>query len=187
MKIYQFQTERTVIRSYRKNDANAVWKVMRHPYVYATTAFIAKDYPRWRVDVWMSCIERSIRNKTGYEFGMFDRLTGDYIGNVGLICVNDLNRSAYLTYFIDPSRWNLGYATEGAEEMLRFAFGELDLHRVGGTCMSHNPASRRVMEKCGLEFVGTVRGELCKDGEFIDVDHFSLLKDDFIKTKGTVL
>ena len=181
-----FLTPRMEIRPYQKSDADAVWPVLRHPLIFATTAFIPRDYPRSRVEWWIAFIESAARNRTGYEFGMFDRKTGRYIGNVGIINVHRGNQSGSITYFIDPEFWNLGYASEGAEEMLRFAFEDLGLHRVGGTCMSCNPASRRVMEKLGFTFVGTVRDELCKEGTFIDIDHLSLLSEEWKNKKGRI-
>lgn len=50
--------------------------------------------------------------------------------------------------------WNKGYTTEATKRMIRFAFEE---HGVRDFVSNHavdNPASGRVMEKCGLVFDG---------------------------------
>ena len=45
--------------------------------------------------------------------------------------------------------------------------------------MSVNPASRRVMEKLGMQYEGTLRQDLYKDGMYYDLDRLSILRDEF--------
>ena len=51
--------------------------------------------------------------------------------------------------------WNQGYATEGSLALIGKCFTELGVPRVVAHTMAVNHASRRVMEKCGLRFVGS--------------------------------
>jgi ribosomal-protein-alanine N-acetyltransferase len=50
--------------------------------------------------------------------------------------------------------WGRGYATESALASLGFAFEELGLDRIVAVALETNIASRRVLEKCGLEEIG---------------------------------
>lgn len=172
-------TSRMILRPYRPQDADAVWQVISRPEIYATTNAILKDFPRDRVEGWFALLENTRRNRTGYEFGMFERRTGAYVGNCGIVNVNPRQFSGVLSYFINPMLWGYGFATEGAAAALDFAFGSLRLMRVSGSCMSCNPASRRVMEKLGFTFEGTGRRELLKDGVFHDVYHLSILAEEW--------
>ena len=72
----RFKTERLLLRPYEPGDAEEVWRVVRRPEIYATTAFIPPNYPRSRVDWWIRYVNAAIRNRTGYELGIFDRKTG---------------------------------------------------------------------------------------------------------------
>ena len=45
--------------------------------------------------------------------------------------------------------------------------------------MSINYASRRIMEKIGMKFEGTLREDLLKDGVYYDMDHLSILKNEY--------
>ena len=45
--------------------------------------------------------------------------------------------------------------------------------------MSCNPASRKVMEKIGMKFEGTLRQDLLKDGVYYDIDRLSILKSEY--------
>ena len=57
-----------------------------------------------------------------------------------------------LSYHLHPENWGQGYATELVTEALRTAFGPLRAVRVIGLVRAANPASRRVLERCGFTF-----------------------------------
>ena len=50
--------------------------------------------------------------------------------------------------------WGRGYATEAARALIDHAFGELGYERLAGRARVSNPASRRVLEKCGFQWTG---------------------------------
>lgn len=52
-------------------------------------------------------------------------------------------------WVITPGHRGQGYAVEAVREGVTIAF-ELDVRRIGASCLSDNPASRRVMEKVGM-------------------------------------
>ena len=51
---------------------------------------------------------------------------------------------------LSASHWGRGLATEGAREVLRYAFEELGLEEVVSFTVPDNLRSRRVMEKLGM-------------------------------------
>lgn len=55
-----------------------------------------------------------------------------------------------LSYHFHPSRWGGGYASELAMESLHVAATILHADKVIGLARPANPASRRVLEKCGF-------------------------------------
>jgi len=59
-------------------------------------------------------------------------------------------------YRLFPSTWGHGYATEGARTLVRRAFTHAGVEKVVATTMSVNVASRRVLEKAGLNLAGTL-------------------------------
>ncbi len=76
---------------------------------------------------------------------------------------------------IDPALWGQGYAPEAAREMLRFAFGALNAHRVMAFCHADNQASVRVMEKLGMRCEGRLREVRWLDGRWWDEMVYSVL------------
>jgi len=50
--------------------------------------------------------------------------------------------------------WGRGYATEAVRALLGHAFGALGYERLSSRARVSNPASRRVLEKCGFQWSG---------------------------------
>ncbi len=177
----KFITERLLIREYKKNDIDGFLHVIRQPEIYATTYGIPRNYSRFRGEWWLKTIKENMNRNISYEFAAFLRNTNRYIGNVGLINISFEHNRADISYYIDKDYMNMGYATEAAAEMLRYGFEKYGFNKIQGICMSCNPASRRVMEKIGMKFEGTLRQDMLKDGTYYDIDRLSILKDEYYK------
>ena len=175
----EMRTDRLVIREYRRGDIDDFLRVVRQPEIYKTTYGIPRNYTRLQAIQWMKYLKNSSRQMKSYEFGMFLRDSGAYLGNVGLINVSMVHNHADISYYIDTQQRNKGYTTEAAKEMLRIGFDYFGFEKISGLCMSINLASRRVMEKIGMKFEGTMRSDLLKDGIYYDVDRLSILRTEY--------
>lgn len=69
------------------------------------------------------------------------------VGGIGL---ERDREDATLGYWLTPSAWGRGYATEAAAMMLEIARHALGVRRVEATHHLDDPASRRVLEKLGF-------------------------------------
>ena len=176
---FEFTTERLVIREYRKSDLDDYIAVTSQPEIYATTYGIPMEYTKKYGKRYFRLIRENIRSMRAFEFGMFLRSNGRYLGNIGLININLPHRHADISYYIDRDFRNMGFTTEAANQMLRLAFEFFAFEKVTGICMSINKASKRVMEKLGMKYEGTLRNELLKNGVYYDLDRLSILKEEF--------
>jgi ribosomal-protein-alanine N-acetyltransferase len=61
-------------------------------------------------------------------------------------------RGAHIGYWIDKNYAGRGYTTEAVNEVTRFAFEQLGLHRIEINIRPENAASIRVAEKAGYNF-----------------------------------
>ena len=169
----EFITDRLIIREYNKTDIKDFLRVIRQPEIYPTTYGIPRNYSLLRAKWWMRMIKQNRREGSAYEYAVIYKATGEYIGNVGLINIDRNHWHGDISYYIDNRYTNLGIATEASR------FNELGFHKINGVCMSMNKASRRVMEKLGMKYEGTLREDLYKDGIYYDLDRLSVLKDEF--------
>jgi len=61
-------------------------------------------------------------------------------------------------FFIHPTYWGRGFATEAAKSVVKWAFTKGGAHRLQGSCWTKNKASIRVMEKMRFRREGILRG-----------------------------
>ena len=76
--------------------------------------------------------------------------TGRLIGIIS--CFDEKDGSCEIGYGIGSGYWNRGYATEAVHRFLEFLLREKGLKTVYASFFTGNDASRRVMEKCGMNF-----------------------------------
>jgi RimJ/RimL family protein N-acetyltransferase len=60
-------------------------------------------------------------------------------------------------YFLKPSAWGQGYATEICHRMTQFAFQDTSLDEIVASVHERNVASRKVLEKCGFRQAGRAK------------------------------
>ena len=77
--------------------------------------------------------------------------SGAFVGCAGL---NGTQRGLELGYWIGEPYWRQGYATEAAHALVDLAFRATDIKVLNASCRVINPASRRVIHKCGFQYAG---------------------------------
>ncbi len=83
------------------------------------------------------------------------RATHEMIGVTGLMHLAD-GPEIEVGYRFLRKHWGSGYATEAALAAIQFGLDELRLERIVAVTHPTNRASRHVMEKCGMTFVGVM-------------------------------
>lgn len=105
---------------------------------------------------------------------------GQHIGNIGLHRINYLDRNAELGILIgEKGHWNQGYGTDAILTLLKFAFEEMNLHRVYLRVDANHPRAIRCYEKCGFMREGTLRHATYRRGRYQDQHIMSVLADEF--------
>ena len=121
-------------------------------------------------------LQRQLDGET-YPFAIVDN--GTIAGTINLFgIVRESLQSGVIGYWVDGARKGRGLATGAVGEILAYAFGELDLHRVEAATVVDNVPSQRVLEKSGFERIGLARRYLRIDDEWRDFFLFQRLADD---------
>ncbi len=172
-------TERLLLRPFTPDDAPEVQRLAGDREVASGTLQIPYPYPDGAAENWIAT------HRSGFEKGMhvvyaLTRVQGgELVGAVGLVSVDRRHGRAELGYWVARPCWGRGYATEGARAMIEYAFSVLGLHRVHAMHFSRNPASGRVMEKCGMVHEAHLRDHARKRGVFEDLDVWGILHADW--------
>lgn len=176
------ETKRLLLKPYEHEFADAIYSVVSQAEIADTMITIPHPYPKALVNKWIAYLQHSAKQGTAVEFAVFLKEDPEkYIGNCGLVSISSSHQKAEIAYFIDKNEWGKGYATEVASFMLSYGFEVLGLERIYGHCMSRNPASRKVMEKVGLQFEGTLRHDIKKGEDFEDLDLLGMTRFDYEK------
>ena len=101
------------------------------------------------------------------------------IGQIGM-WMEQPHGDAYLWILIgDRAYWGKGYGTDAMRVMLRYAFEEMNLHRITLRVFAFNQRAIRSYEKCGFVHEGKSRASLNKMGQRWDEIWMGLLRRDW--------
>jgi len=107
------------------------------------------------------------------------------IGFVGLDGISWTHGEAFVGIGLgDPDYRGKGYGTDAMRVILRYAFVELNLHRVSLTVYEYNPRAIRSYEKNGFVAEGRQRGYLHRDGRRWDMLYMGILKEEWEKSQN---
>ena len=102
------------------------------------------------------------------------------IGIIDVEVTQWVNGDAYVGIGIgERDDWGKGYGTDAMRVMLRYAFRQLNLHRVSLTVFEYNPRAIRSYEKAGFVVEGRLRNWLNREGRRWDMIHMGILKEEW--------
>lgn len=104
----------------------------------------------------------------------------EILGLVSLVSIDFLNQSAELHIMIgNKENRGKGIGTFAVRAMVHHAFFNMNLHRVELTVLESNSRARHLYEKVGFVEEGLKRKAKYKNGEFVDMLLYSILKEDY--------
>ena len=102
------------------------------------------------------------------------------VGCCGLHGVGDTHRNAEFGILIgEREHRRRGYGTEATRLMVRYGFEELNLHRIGLSCLGGNPGGARAYEKAGFVPEGCAAEAYFRGGSYHDELFYGLLREEW--------
>jgi RimJ/RimL family protein N-acetyltransferase len=144
------------------------------------TRFLSMRYPTSR-----AAEERWLRDRPANDFsnGVFfaiETKDGLHIGNTNLMQAHPEDRKAAFGIMIgDKNYWSNGYGADATVTLLRFGFGEMNLHRVWLHTFDFNERAQACYRKCGFVEEGRLRQHYYGQGRYWDVVVMAVLRDEF--------
>lgn len=171
----RIRTPSSILRKWRLDDAESLLKHANNPRISATMRD-AFPYPYTAGDA-LSFLTMA----AGQADGLFLAIEreNEAIGGTGIHPLDDVKRrTAEIGYWLSEPYWGRGIATDAVRAIIPVAFGEFDLLRLQAGVYSNNPASMKVLEKCGFFREAVHRQAITKRGVVLDEVVFALLKKD---------
>ena len=105
----------------------------------------------------------------------------EILGLVSLTSIDHINQSAELHIMIgDKVDQGRGIGSFALSEMLSHAFKNLNLQRVELTVLAENTRAQHVYEKFGFVCEGKKRKAKFKNGQFVDMLQYALLREEYV-------
>jgi ribosomal-protein-alanine N-acetyltransferase len=142
-----------VLRPLVLGDATSVQLLAGERAVAETTALIPHPYPEGAAQTWIAGQARSWNTGKEYTYAIAAGEDPTLVGTIALRPVATEREN--LGYWIGRPYWGRGYATAAASAIITIAFSLLDIELISASHLARNPASGRVMEKCGMRLVRT--------------------------------
>ena len=166
-------TARLILRDFAPSDWDALNAIVTDPEVMRYTHFAHWDEPRRREwHAWM-VQDASMPHPWHDNWAITLRGDGKLIGwlFIGTSAGNTGTRGC--GYALDPRVWSQGYMTEALQAAFNYEFSTLGTRRIIADCDTPNTASARVMQKCGMTFLGTYF-ETDFEGNWAESDHYQI-------------
>jgi ribosomal-protein-alanine N-acetyltransferase len=170
-------SERLILRPMTRGDAADLQRLVNDPEIAFNTLSIPHPYLDGMAEEWIDSHDEKFAKNSEIVFGITLRESGTFVGVIGLM--PEPHDQAELGYWIGREYWNRGYASEATALVIDYAFGTLGVNRVEAIHFTRNPASGRVMEKCGMHLEGTLRQARKKNDGYVDVRVYSILRDEW--------
>ncbi|MBY9014305.1 MAG: GNAT family N-acetyltransferase [Candidatus Lokiarchaeota archaeon] len=104
------------------------------------------------------------------------------IGEIGLNRIDWVSRHANIFAMIgEPEYLGKGIVGEAAQLVLKYAFTELNLHKIKAGVFTPNERSLRAAEKLGLNKEAVVKEAMYVDGKYHDIHKWGLTKEEWLK------
>jgi len=169
-------TPRLILRAFTETDAEDIFSWASDERVTMFLGWL----PHERIEETKQALAGWIGQYENDHYGWAIEFGGKVIGRIHTNYVSRQHRRCELGYYIGHDYWNKGLMTEALSGVLEYFFNEVGLNRVEAIYEPDNPASGRVMQKCGMKYEGTLRQFFrCRDGSFADGLLCAVLKEDF--------
>jgi len=102
----------------------------------------------------------------------------EVIGGIGFHPQSDVHRlTAEIGYWLGEPFWGRGIATQALRALTEWVFATTPVVRIYAHVFAWNPASARVLEKCGFTLEGRMRSSVIKDGQIIDQLMYGIVRE----------
>jgi RimJ/RimL family protein N-acetyltransferase len=146
------RTERLVLRRPETSDVDALVALADNRKVAEMLARMPNPYGEAEANAFIALASRS--SEAVYVLTAAGQRPGDGGTLVGCAGLSMTDRGLDLGYWIGEPYWRKGYATEAAHALVDLAFRSTAINALHASCRVINPASRRVIHKCGFQYAG---------------------------------
>ena len=142
------ETERLILRAPRLEDAKVLAALANDKRIAENTRRIPHPYKRSDAEDFITAVNVPAGGEIAFLITLRE---GNVVGACGIAMQDG---APDVGYWLGVKHWNKGYATEATRAVIDYAFTELGHDTLHAGARVTNPASRRILEKCGFQWMG---------------------------------
>ncbi len=175
------ETKRLALRAPRLEDAKTVAALANDRRIAENTARIPHPYRLTDAQGFIAGANKA----AGEAVFIITLRDATVIGACGVVLQDE---TPELGYWLGVEHWGKGYATEALHAVIDYAFADLGHEALQAGARVTNPASRRVLEKCGFQWTGVGLYRISAIKSSAPIDRFRLERGIWsaLKTWGRV-
>ncbi len=167
--------EHVILRAFEREDAERCYRWMNDPNIVRT---LKSRYPiAFSNEV--EWLDRAM-NPTAQErhFAIERKDDRSHIGNASLHDIDWISRTSWFGLFIgEPTAWNRGFGSDAIATLVRFAFDEMNLHKVRINVFDYNERAKHVLQNHGFVEEGKLVRDFYREGGWHDIVTFSIFRE----------
>ena len=171
------ETKRLALRAPRLEDAKTVAALANDRRIAENTARIPHPYRMTDAEGFISGANKAV----GDVVFLITLRDGTAVGACGIVSEGE---TPELGYWLGVPYWGNGYATEALHAVVDYAFTDLGHDALQAGARVTNPASRRVLEKCGFQWTGVGLYRIRAINSSAPIDQFRLERRVWSALKG---
>jgi RimJ/RimL family protein N-acetyltransferase len=161
------KTERLTLRPPQAADARAIARIANDRRIAENLRRLPHPYSRADAEAFLDALAAERR-----EAVFIIESEAAPVGMIGLDFGHD--QGPEIGYWLGVAHWGKGFATEAVRAVIDYAFEEHAIDDLAAGARVTNPASRRVLEKCGFQWTGVQLYRFVALGSSTPVDRFKL-------------
>ena len=138
------------------------------------------DFSKYSIEDCVNFIMNSWDDENNYNYAVTNS-KGEYFGTVSLKNIDRKNSNAEFAIVLCQRAIGTGIATTTLFHIMNNAFKILNLHKVYLYVRSDNKRAISFYKKNNLIYEGRFKEHLCIDGEYKDIEWFSLTLEEYEK------
>ena len=183
--IFRIESRRLWLRWLRATDAPAIAAFASLAVVAHMTASIPHPYPAGEADRFVLTARAATAAGHALILGMtLKNKARTLIGLVSAQIDPAVPHEVEIGYVTTPSQTGRGYATEAVRALIDTVFNLTEARTITASSRTINPASRRILEKCGFAFVASELRDLPARGGRHPCDVFQLARHSWAGRQG---
>ncbi len=168
------KTNKLILRAIELSDAESVFSYAKNPNVCKYTLWEAHQSVQDSLVYIKDYIFDYYSKGVPEAFGIALRDNPQaIIGTVGCFWTSKNARAMELAYALGEEHWGKGLMAEASLAVMDYCFKEFSLKRIQARCKVENQGSRRVMEKVGMKYEGTLKAAIFHREQYWDMHYFA--------------